>query len=529
MINRKYFVRSVLALGVPALWLAAASPANAAETATTPLNPGMPGSASPKPAPASGRVEAFPESLTLPGTQQPGPRLTPLTPAASPSATPKPLPPSASPTPKPKPVPKATQDTLKAVAVEVLGLHPVLKADRAIIRAADHGVSVARSALFPTLSATAEANQGTFGSSTGNIQRNGRAVGLEAQLPLWDGLRTFNRTFATEAERQGLQSDYNANANVILNQAVRAFVGVIRDRLVVDAARRNMQEHASKVAQVAAAVAIDSGKRFDLVQLQSREAFAASLLTEREGALQATISQFREIVGREAGAGLQRPDVPTGPWSKSLPTALDWAQKNHPSVRAAERRVARSQFEYEQTRGAYSPRLDGVLRTVRGVDRQAVGGLGDEQFAGLQAAWPFPLGGEVVYSQLAAQETLKAAQERRASVARDVREATRVAWAQRAALDATIPNAAQHLLRAREVLAGFQNLYTLGRRSMLDLLIMQNEVYQAEARLIALRHDMLIAEFNLAAQVGALESLLIPAEPSAVKAAASSDGMVSLP
>jgi outer membrane protein TolC len=59
------------------------------------------------------------------------------------------------------------------------------------------------------------------------------------------------------------------------------------------------------------------------------------------------------------------------------------------------------------------------------------------------------------------------------------------------------------------VLDGFKTQYTFGRRTVLDLLIVQNEAFQAESRAIQLRYDRLLADFAVAAQEGRLESLLL--------------------
>ena len=50
---------------------------------------------------------------------------------------------------------------------------------------------------------------------------------------------------------------------------------------------------------------------------------------------------------------------------------------------------------------------------------------------------------------------------------------------------------------------------------MLELLLIRNEIYSSETRLIGLTYDRLLADFGLATQMGVLQAYMPPARPAA--------------
>jgi adhesin transport system outer membrane protein len=258
-------------------------------------------------------------------------------------------------------------------------------------------------------------------------------------------------------------------------------------------------------------VASDPGRAFDLTQVQARVAMAQSTLVERQAALRASEAAYREIVGRVPGA-LSLPQVPVVPELRSLDQALTVGQAEHPTVKAAGARTKVREAARGEAQGSLVPRLDAMARYVRGMDRQSLPGQNDEVYAGLRATYAFPLGMATVAQARGAEMLLESQTHKLEAARRDVREAVRVAWAQREGLEATLPLATEHWKRVGKVLEGFKTQYSLGRRSMLDLLIVQDEVYSAESRKIQLTYDRVLADFAVMAQAGTLVAHYAPAD-----------------
>lgn len=397
----------------------------------------------------------------------------------------------------------AQAETMAEALAATLRTHPALVADRAAARAAEANVSTARSGFFPMVRLNSEVSASNLYRQTGPAALNGRSGTLQADQMVFDGFATARLADAADADRAAAEADYRADANAVLFGALRAYIGVLRDRELLEATGRFVAEHQRSIGIVKEIAASDSGKQFDLVQLRMRAAMAASYRTEREGALAASESQFREIVGHRPQA-LEKPRRLEDPGFRSLEAALAVAEQSHPAVVAAAERLRKRRAEREQAGSVLLPRVDVTARYTKGWDRQTIVGENDEAFAGMVASYALATGGAQLAAIRNAELLEVSAAERLNAAKRDVREAVRVAWAQREALAKTVPLAAEYLKTAFEVVEGYEIQYGLGRRGVLELLIIRNEIYSSESRLLQLSYDQLLADFALASQMGTL-------------------------
>jgi outer membrane protein len=405
----------------------------------------------------------------------------------------------------------ASAETLAEATAAAVQRHPTLKADVATVKSSDENVVAARSALFPVVVVGGEINLDRYTRASGPLNLTGRELGVEVNQLIYDGAGAWSQLTAVGAERDSLQADRDRNGNTVAFGVARAYLGVLRDRALLASAQRNLDEHHRSVSQLVAIVKHDPGKAFDLQQVRAREAFASSLVAERSAALQASEGTYLELVGRAPGA-LTLPAGLSGEGFDGLDQALAVAQREHPMVIAASHRAAAAKAEVGRARSGTWPRLFATARYYTGIDRQAVLGWNNEGYAGIKASFLF--GGETLPVIRTAREAEDAAEARVEAARRDAREAVRVAWAQRAGVIANLPPAEEALRQSMVVLDGFKTQYTFGRRTVLDLLIVQNDAFQAESRAVGLRFSRLLADYALAAQAGVLETRLLSDAPA---------------
>jgi adhesin transport system outer membrane protein len=397
----------------------------------------------------------------------------------------------------------AGAETLDEAWALTLTHHPVLAADSAAIDAARENVGVARSGFFPSFGVNSEVNSDNYQREVGSVGLVGRNVTVQATGMLFDGMATPGRLDSAKARLGGSQADRAVDANGLLYAVARAYIAVLRERAQVVAAKENLAQHEHSLAQLKEMVASDRGKGFDLVQIQARAVLARSVVTERMTTLQTAEDVYLELVGAPPGSLVLPLALPDAQFA-SVQAAMDHGTGTHPAVLAAALRKEEREADRKQANAAFSPRLDAISRYVKGTDIQSLAGQNDEAYAGLRASFDFSTGLGAFAASRAATAGVSQAANRVELARRDMREAVRVAWAQREGLSATLPLAVDHLALMRDLLVGFKTQYTLGRRSMLDLLLVQNETYVAESRTIQLLHDRRMADYALAAQVGAL-------------------------
>lgn len=403
------------------------------------------------------------------------------------------------------PIDVPTRVTMEQAMILAMAYHPRVEGDRALASAAWANARSQESGLFPSVRIDAEANQDSLVSRSGLNRLNGRYASIEASQLLFDGFKAANRSHAARAEHAATEWEFRQNTMQLAFLTARAYLTVMREREILSAALRNLDEHRRAVGRLAPAIRFDPGKEFDLEQIRSREAFAASLVTEREGALNGAAASFREITGRRPGTLMRPTRAPSGEGFASLEQALALGREVNPLIQVALNRYARRTHERQEAEGNLSPRVDLVGRVLKGYDRQGVAGQNDENYVGMHASYVMPLAGGTFLQAMNLSDVERSAAFAVDGAHREVRENVRIAWAQRQAIIDTIAHVKDHYTLSAKVLERYKTQYTLGRRTILDLLIIQNETYQAEARLVGLEYDKLTADYNLAAQVGIID------------------------
>lgn len=409
----------------------------------------------------------------------------------------------------------ASAETFDEACAMTLKAHPVMRANLAQVKAATEGVTVAQSGYYPQVALNSELNSDSYTRQVGSVGLFGREAGLSASQLLYDGMITPSRVAGAKAEHAAQFADRVGDQNQLLLAVARVYIGVLRDREQVAAAKRNLGYHRDSVKRLEEMTKHDQGKSFDLTQVKAREALATSNLVEREAALRASEAAYREIVGQAPGP-LTMPAPPRGPVLKSLEQALATGQADHPAVKAAASRAKGRMAAKGEALGVLSPRVDALARYVKGSDRQSLPGQNDEAYAGVRASYAFPTGLGTVAQARGADMIAESASFKVDAAKRDVREAVRVAWAQREGVAATLPLATEHWKRVTAVLEGFRAQYALGRRNMLEVLIVQEEVYNSESRKIQLTFDKILADYGVAGQAGALAALYAMPEDTPV-------------
>lgn len=102
----------------------------------------------------------------------------------------------------------------------------------------------------------------------------------------------------------------------------------------------------------------------------------------------------------------------------------------------------------------------------------------------------------------------KEAQDIRASTLRQMTEELNLAWSAWQNTRKQLPNAEEYAQTSMKVRFAYQNQFSLGDRSLLDLLDSENEVLSAQDRAVEMRFLSLYSAWRVSAATGQLRDLL---------------------
>lgn len=418
----------------------------------------------------------------------------------------------------------ATAITIEEAVGQAVNSNPAVLGAAASARASVHDLRVARAGYYPSLDFDAgfgpeDTNSKQLklaGNDRGTIDR--REFGLTARQLLWDG-------FATKAEVERRVALLNAadhsvsdTSEAIAFRAAESFLDVILSRELVALARDNVASHEKTVASVLARSDRGVGNRADVEQANARVALARSVLTAREGALRESIARYQRVIGSAPGDLATPASTPSGfneadgIVASKLDAAIalnrDQALDNHPAILQSEAEAQAADAAIEAARSAYQPTVNLEGRMRRDDNISGVEGTRNSTAIMVVARWNLFRGGADKAQELAAVDRQSAAIESIQDTKRAVAENVEIAYQARAISEARLTFLRAHVNASIATLKSYRAQFDLSRRTLLDLLNAENELFNARSSLTSGLFDDLVNQYFVDASRGELRSSL---------------------
>lgn len=392
-------------------------------------------------------------------------------------------------------------ETLQQVVDFALQNHPRIRVAVSTARSVRYEVDQAEAAKSPKFGVIAD--PGRSYSRTNHDWNSAGDLGVRGTYLLYDGKRTDNEIERQKARLNSASERSDITTEALVTQVTDAYIEVLKQERLEALATANVDAHTELHNKVREIVKLDKGRAYDLIQVGARLQQANVTLSSRHGALQEARAQLTELVGKALDQ-LQMPDDPNRLIPPTQQAALDVLEQ-HPAVKAAEAEIQVAQRAAAIAAAWGHPRVDlqGTLNSPHDFegDRKYLSNY-DVRF---NVQWtPFD-GGAGRSAAKAAAEQLNAAKENQASVRRDLANDVTRFWSQietRRARGAAWLDLVNQTAKVRE---NYWLQFTIGRRSILDLLNAENETFQARSSAEQERLEVLQAQFRLLgslAQIG---------------------------
>lgn len=421
-------------------------------------------------------------------------------------------------------IPSTQATTIEQAVAEAVSTNPSVLSAAAASRAAGHDERAARAGYYPSVNF--DAGYGPENTNIKALKRAGadhdtldsRLTGLHTSQLLWDGFATRSEVERRVALINASQHSLSDTEEAIAFRASEAFLDVIRNRELADLARANVVSHEKTVGNVKAKHDSGVGNLADVEQANARLALAHSTLTAREGALRESRARYERVVGTLPGDLVTPKREPSGLTGTdgiiqpTLTSAIDSAKgealDEHPAVLQSEAEVEAAVAEIKAAKAAYQPtvNLEGSLR--RDDNISGVKGTRNSTAIMVVARWNLFRGGGDKANELAAAERKTAAQDLADDTKRAVAENVELAYQARATSEARIVYLEQHVKASEATLQSYRAQFELNRRSLLDVLNAENELFNARSSLMSGLYDDLINQYFVEASKGQLRQSL---------------------
>lgn len=285
-------------------------------------------------------------------------------------------------------------------------------------------------------------------------------------------------------------------------RAIQVYLEVLRRNEIVRLAERNLAHHDETLEKITERFESGVGTKVDVVQTRGRRAQAKSnvLLSQREA--KNGVAEYFRVVGEYPEALSLPAAVESLP--QTLEEALELAKVNNPGIEAVEAELAATEAARKGARGAFYPRFDLELGATRNDDLDGSEGANDDETAVVRMTYNLYRGGsdrarlnEAEAREFAARESLRSTQ-------RAVEEDVTLIWNELQDILVRLEYLDAHVKATEEVLEVYREQLTLGKRTLLDLLDVQNELLRAQIAKTTGDYVALLARYRVLAGTGQL-------------------------
>ncbi|SIR76984.1 outer membrane protein, adhesin transport system [Aquipseudomonas alcaligenes] len=415
--------------------------------------------------------------------------------------------------------------TLSEAIQSTVDNHPELHASVNDRLSADEDVKVAKGGYLPTVDLIAGyGREQTDSPSTRALGDHNKETlnysnaELRLRQMLFDGFNTPNEVGRTEATVNSRAYYIQGTAESLALRTVEVYLEVLKRREMVALARNNLQAHERVNDQIKLRSERGVGSTADLDQSEARLALAANNLYTEEVNLADAEANFFSATGRLPDE-LEQPASVKGEVPENIELARQTVMDNNPYLKSAQADVYAAEKQYEVAKAPFYPRFDLELATSADDNVQGDEGHYNTWRAAVVMNYNLFNGMRDKARLQGAAHKINQSMDIRNNALRVLNENLALAWNAMENARMQTPKArdyADYTARSREA---YQQQFSLGQRTLLDLLDSENELFTANRRYTEVRYTEEFSMYRVISAMGELlrkQNVVVPAEAVAL-------------
>ncbi|MBI0474994.1 hypothetical protein D9601_06420 [Sphingomonas sp. MA1305] len=415
----------------------------------------------------------------------------------------------------------AGAETLREAMVKAYQGNPTITAQRAVQRATDETVPIARASGLPSVNLTGgyvenvlSPGGSNLGSNNNSFANPARQATSAAQLsiPLYRGGSVRNSIEAAETRVEAGRATLRGTESDLFTAVVGAYEDVIRDEAIVSLNQQNVKVLEINLQASRDRFQVGDLTRTDVAQSEARLALARGQLQSAEAQLIASRETYVRVIGTPPTSLEQPPALPALPATPN--DAVQDALRNNPVLLAQQRLRDATRYDIGVARATRLPQVNAVLGgnyysylgSLGAGTGVRVGQSATSGTVGLALNLPIFQGGRPA-AQVRQAEALHAqAIENTTSTERAVVAQTRSAYAAWKSAQEVIASSEIAVNANKLSLEGVRAENSVGTRTILDILNAEQELLNSQVTLVTARRNAYVAGFALIAAMGHAEA-----------------------
>lgn len=390
---------------------------------------------------------------------------------------------------------------------EVLSTHPVVLERLHNYRATLEDLRITEAQYLPTLDYSASvAREKTKSPTTQNVSRSLSSYehSLELTQNLFNGFGTVYEADYQKARILAASNHYIENANDIAYSFVNIYINALKNRDLLCIAKANVQFNEEIYDKVNKLYTAGITTRSESEKADTSLSLAKSNYVVAKNNLDDAMFNLERVLGRHVNAQ----DLEDGSFSGVLPSTIEemkeYARSHNPSVLVSEYNVKAAYAQREASYKNYYPKIDAFARQSWANDVGGIAGDDDRTKFGLTLSYNLYRGGA---DESQAQKNLSKMHqegENKRETVRKLDEQGELSWSAKTYISEQLVHLKRYEATSAKTLELYQKEYDLGRRTLLDLLVAQNDSVAAQSQIVRAENDLLFAHYRILDAMGSM-------------------------
>ncbi|WP_108651458.1 TolC family outer membrane protein [Dongshaea marina] len=394
----------------------------------------------------------------------------------------------------------------EAVSQSVLN-HPEVKGAYHKLQSREADQREAQAGYYPSVDVAAgvgyDYNDNTTTRATGDKNMVARNATLTLQQMLFDGFATPSNVNRTEQEMLADKYSLMSVAENTALSATAAYLNLLKQKQILELSQQNLKTHQRIYREVKKRTDSGLGSTADLSQIEGRLAQSRSNVISATNNYEDAEATYIRVIGAMP-KDLQKVQFIGIAMPHTLKGAIKRSVEHNPTMLLAQHDIEAAMYQNELAKAGYYPTVNLELTQdweshVAGVKQKNT-----ETSAMLQFRYNLFKGGADVAKDESTAALHQQAKDIRDNTYRQVEEGVRLAWNARESLEQQKKYLNRHVIASRETVVAYKKQFELGKRTLLDLLNTENELFESQKSYIEAESDELAARYRILNAMGEL-------------------------
>ncbi|HIW01036.1 MAG TPA: TolC family protein [Candidatus Desulfovibrio intestinipullorum] len=408
----------------------------------------------------------------------------------------------------PAPAPGSTL-SVEDTVYGVLRYHRTLRGMQENREVLEHELDRARRGFGPRVDVNASGGWGVLSDSTTRSRdKDGGfypTVNLSATLtqPIWDGFATRSRVRQAKSTLESQKHRVMDNVSSLCLDGIISHINLLRCRTLVSLAEENVRVHERILGLAKDRVSVGADTQADFTQAQSRYQRALSSLEEQKDALRVAEDTYTRLTGLPATDKLKAVPMPPVVF-KSPATVFEQAEQYNPTLAAYMEDIRAARAARELTESSFYPNFN-LTAGPNYYDR----GDYDESWTWsfdvlLTMSWNIFNSGADVAAYKADSARIRQARQVYYNYIDDLKLDIDSTYSNYLAAQQQYKHYSKAIDYNKYTLNAYNEQFQIGRRTLLDVLDSENELFNSSTQAETSRGNIIIGAYRLLALTGRL-------------------------